>query len=210
MPSRPDISKGEGFVRTYELFEELQADVVRAYEVLEEQRDSQFLRRSTVRAIFALIEASAEIIKSEIRSTLRLEGGENHLSEKEIGILGGMSITPKPENQKFLSLEDNLKFTFKLAAKVWGLPDFQLDVGDEKYRELLQAKDARNRLTHPRTYYDIQVTDEDMQCHTVAFQWSCHEFMRLFQHRVKLLGEQLPEEDRAVFLKEFGGSAGGA
>jgi hypothetical protein len=161
VPTRPNISKGEGFVRTYELFEELQADVTRAYEVLEERRDSQFLRRATVRAIFALIEASTEIIKSEIRSTLRLKGGEDHLSEKELGILGGLSITPGPRDQKFLSLEDNLK----LAAKTWGLAEFQLDAGGENYRDFLQAKDARNRLTHPRTYYDIKVTDEDMHCH---------------------------------------------
>lgn len=210
MPTRPDISKGDGFVRTYELFEELQADVMRAYKALAEQRDSQFLRRSNVRAIFALMEASLEIIKSEIRSTLRLEGGEDHLSEKELGILGGLSIVPGPENQKFLPLEDNLKFTFKLAAKIWGLREFQLDAGGENYRDFLQAKDARNRLTHPRTYYDIQVTDDDMHCHTVAFQWSCHEFKRLFQHRVKLLSEQLPEEDQKAFLKEFGGPTGGA
>jgi len=204
VPTRPDISKGEGFVRSYELFEELRADVTRAYETLEKQRDSQFLRRPTVRAIFALIEASVEIIKSEIRSTLRLEGGEDHLSEKELGILGGLSITPGPRGQKFLPLEDNLKLTFKLAAKTWGLAEFQLDAGGESYREFLQAKEARNRLTHPRTYYDIQVTDEDMHCHTVAFQWSCHEFRRLFRNRFKLLAEQLPEEDRKAFLKSSG------
>ncbi|WP_133493441.1 hypothetical protein [Alcanivorax sp. 24] len=205
MPTKPDISKKEGLVRTYELFEELQADVTRAYKVLEERRDSQFLRRTTVRAIFALIEASAEIIKSEIRSTLRLEGGKDRLSQKELGVLGGLSITPGPRDQKFLPLEDNLKLTFKLAAKTWGLAEFQLDAGGESYRDFLQAKDARNRLTHPRTYYDIQVTDEDMHCHTVAFYWLCREFNRLFQHRVKFLAEQIPEEDREAFLKGHGG-----
>lgn len=208
MPTRPDIRKGEGFVRTYELFEELQSDVIRAYEVLEEQRDSQFLRRATVRAIFSLIEASTEIIKSEIRSTIRLEGGQNDLPKKELDVLGGLSITSEPRGQKFLSLEENLKLTFKLAAQTWRLPEFQLDAGGENYREFLQAKDARNRLTHPRTYYDIQVTDEDMHCHTVAFKWSCQEFNRLFQHRAKHLSTQIPAEDKKAFSKKIGGIGG--
>ncbi len=203
MQTKPDTKLGAGFVRPHELFEQLKADVITAYELLDEQRDSQFLRRAAVRAIFALIEASIEIIKSELRSTLRFKTDKDQLSEKELIALGGLSTTPNPKTQKFLPLEDNLKLTFKLAAKIWSLTEFQLDTSGENYREFLMAKDARNRLTHPKTYYDIQVTDEDMHRHTVAFQWSCDEFKRLFQHRVKFLATQLPQEDQKTFTKEF-------
>lgn len=208
MPTRPDVSRGKGLVRTYELFEDLQADVIRAYEMLGKRSNSQFLRRTTVRAIFALIEASVEIIKSEVRSTIRVEGGEDHLSKKELEVLGGLSITTRSRDQKLLPLEENLKITFKIAAKIWGLAEFQLDAGGEDYRDFLQAKGARNRLTHPKMYYDTQVSDEDMHCHTVAFRWSCHEFDRLFQNRFRQLLEQLPEEDTKAIINELGHTGG--
>jgi len=197
------MSIGEGFVRTYELFDELQADVLKAYEVLHKEKESQFLRRAVVRAIFALVEAIAEIIKVEVRSTLRLEGGEEALSKKELNVLGGLSITPNPKDQKFLPIEDNLKLTFKIACKIWELNDFQLDTDGENYRDFLRAKDSRNKLTHPRTFYDIQVTDEDMHCHTVTFQWSGNEFKRIFKHRIEKLTTSLPVQDRKAFLKSL-------
>ena len=198
MPGIPDMSKGEGFVRTYELFEELQTDVLKAYEVLDKEKDSQFLRRAVVRSVFALVEAIAEIIKVEIRSTLRLEGGKEALSKKELRVLGGLSMTPNPKEQKFLPIEDNLKLTFKIASKVWVLNDFQFDASGENYRDFLRAKDSRNKLTHPRTFYDIQITDDDMHCHTVTFQWSSNEFKRIFKHRIAKLTASLSAQDKDV------------
>ncbi len=97
--TKPDTKLGAEFVRPHELFEQLKADVITAYELLDEQRDSQFLRRAAVRAIFALIEASIEIIKSELRSTLRFKTDKDQLSEKELIALGGLSTTPNPKTQ---------------------------------------------------------------------------------------------------------------
>ncbi|RBW42780.1 hypothetical protein DS885_14750 [Psychromonas sp. B3M02] len=198
MSEIPDISKGEGVVRAYELFEELQADVLKAYEVLDKEKESQFLRRAVVRSVFALVEAIAEIIKVEIRSTLRLEGGKESLSGKELNVLGGLSITPNSKEQKFLPIEENLKLTFKIASKLWGLDDFQFDASGENYRDFLRAKGSRNKLTHPRTFYDIQITDDDMHCHTVTFQWSCNEFKRIFKHRITKLTPSLSTQDTEV------------
>jgi hypothetical protein len=203
VPTRPDISKGEGFIRSYELLEELRGDALDAYAVLDAQRGSQFLRRNVVRAVFSYIDALIEIIKLEVRSTLRLEGSAGTLSEREVEFLGGQAITPLVKDQRFLPLEESLKLTFKVAAKVWGLADFWLETDDQEYRDLLVAKDARNRLTHPKTYYDIQVTDEDMRCHTVAFYWITEGFKRLFDRRVQLLMEHLPPEDRDSLRDEI-------
>jgi hypothetical protein len=203
MPAVPDSSKNEGLVRSHELFEELQSDVFKAYELLNDDRSSQFLRRTVVRTIFSLIEGMAEIIKVELRSTLRVEGGSETLSDKELKILGGLSFVPRPEKQKFLPLEDNLKATFKLAAKIWRIDGLRLDCKGEGYRDFLIAKDARNCLTHPRKYYDIQVTDQNMHCHTVAFEWSNGEFRRIFENRGEKLVEGLPPEDREIILGQI-------
>lgn len=63
MPRVPRVDKGEGLIRTYDLLQALGSDIDTAYENLEEDRESQFIRRSVVRAIFSYIEAMIECVK---------------------------------------------------------------------------------------------------------------------------------------------------
>ncbi|WP_312915760.1 hypothetical protein [Stutzerimonas kunmingensis] len=204
MPGAPRIDKGEGFIRTYDLLQALQGDIDQAYANLEADRESQFLRRCVVRAIFSYIEAIAECVKVEIRSTIRTGGYSGKLTPKEQETLGALVIFGA-EPGKFLPLDQNLKRTFKLAAKVWNL-SYRLSTDGEDFRDFLSAKSARNKLTHPRTFYDIEVNDYDMHCHTVAGMWVQKEFRRLFQERVKSIASKLPEDMREVFLNKTGGT----
>ncbi|UOG92888.1 MAG: hypothetical protein L3K52_03945 [Candidatus Thiothrix sulfatifontis] len=185
MPSHPRIDKGEGLIRTYDLLQELRADIDAAYEILETDRQSQYLRRCVVRAVFSYVEALIECIKVELRSTIRTRKYSNPLSAKERETLGSLTIVGT-SHRKFLSLEQNVQRTFKLAAKIWNI-DFQLSTQDNEFNEFLTAKWARNRLTHPKSFYDIQVTDFDMHCHTRTGMWLQEEFQRLFQARVSSL-----------------------
>lgn len=196
MPGIPRVDKGEGLIRTYDLLQALHSDIDTAYENLEEDRESQFLRRSVVRAIFSYIEAMIECVKVEIRSTIRTGLYTENLTQKEQDTLGPLAIIGAPSG-KFLSLDQNLKRTFKLAAKVWEL-NFSLSTDGENFRDFLAAKKARNKLTHPRTVYDIEVTDDDMHCHTVAGMWVQSEFHKLFNERVNSLRSGLSEEERAA------------
>ena len=202
MPGTP-TSKGEGLIRTHDLLEVLRSDIGQAYETLEANRESQYLRRCVVRAIFSFIEAVVECIKVEVRSTIRGGGFAKPLSAREMETLGALHLVPPPIG-RFLALDDNIKRTFRLAAKVWGL-EFQLRTGGEDFRDFLAAKRARDRLTHPRTFYDVEVMDHDMHCHTVAGMWLQSEFKRLFRARIESLSKDLPEDDRAAFLQHFAG-----
>ncbi|MBW0149566.1 hypothetical protein [Marinobacter arenosus] len=196
MPGVPRVDKGEGLIRTYDLLQALRSDIDTAYENLEEDRESQFLRRSVVRAVFSYIEAMIECVKVEIRSTIRTGLYTENLTQKEKDTLGSLAIIGAPSG-KFLPLDQNLKRTFKLAAKVWEL-DFNLSTDGENFRDFLAAKKARNKLTHPRTVYDIEVTDDDMHCHTVAGMWVQSEFQKLFNERVTSLRSGLSEEERSA------------
>jgi hypothetical protein len=69
MPGTPRIDKG--LIRTHDLLQELRADIDIGYAKLEENRQSQYLRRCVVRAIFSYIEALIESIKVELRSNVR-------------------------------------------------------------------------------------------------------------------------------------------
>jgi len=199
MPSYPHIDKGEGLIRTHDLLEVLRADIDSAYQALEAERESQYLRRCVVRAIFSFIEAVIECLKVELRSTVRLGYyPENSLTPKDRETLGSLTIFDGSSG-KFLPLDQNIKRTFKLAAKVWAL-QFRLSTNGEDFRDFIAAKSARNSLTHPRTFYDVQVTDLDMHCHTIAGMWVQAEFNRLFKARVESLKQALSDPDRKHLL----------
>lgn len=204
MPGYPDIAAGDGLVMMHDLIEALHADVHMAYETLESDRNSQFLRRSAARAVFAYVEALLEAIRTEVRSTLRLDMFKGELTKKEEEALGFRHVVGVPG--KLLALEVAVKRVFKLAAKVWFL-DFQLDAGGDNYRDFIVAKMGRNKLTHPRTAYDIQVTDEDMHYYTVAGLWVQTETQRLFKARQEAIIAMMSPEARASFLETRSGTA---
>lgn len=202
MPGAPRIDLGEGFVRQHELIEQLHEDIYDAYSALEQNRSSQYLRRYVVRAIFSFIEALLESIKWELRSSIRMKEFGGELSEKEKETLGSPHAIG-PRNDKFLSLDQNIKRTFRMAAKVWTLKGYRLNADGEDFQDFLKAKSARNRLTHPKTVYDIEVTDHDMRCHTIAGMWVQSEVQRLMRTRIATLTAQLPEDVRDRFEEEF-------
>ncbi|UTZ24162.1 hypothetical protein [Vibrio campbellii] len=181
MPELQNFMSKEGFIRTYDLLDALSNDVNTAYKVLEDNKQNQYFRRCVVRAIFSYVEAVIETVKVEVRSSLRLERPCFELSKKEGELLGSLSVISEEKGRQF-PLEQNLKSTFKLAAKVWDL-DYRLQTDSEDYRDFVIAKSFRNKLTHPKTYYDIEVTDDDMHYHTIAGMWVRAEFERLMKAR---------------------------
>ena len=203
MPGSPRTDKGEGFIRSHDLLQALRSDIDAAYAALEIDKGSQYLRRCVVRAIFSYIEAIIECIKVELRSTVRTGGFSGTLNEKELETLGPLAIIGASQPGKFLPLDSNVKRTFRLAVKLWGLKEFRLKTGDQDFQDFLKAKSARNRLTHPRTFYDIEVTEHDMHCHTIAGMWMQTELKRLAVARIVALSDELPEEDRMPFNQRF-------
>jgi len=81
----------------------------------------------------------------------------------------------------FISIDENLKKTFRIATKVWGLTAYSFNAGRKEYEHFLSAKEARDRLTHPRTYYDIDITTMEMYQLVSAFEWVRSEFHALMK-----------------------------
>ncbi|WP_310450020.1 hypothetical protein [Sulfuritalea sp.] len=195
MPDSPSL--GDGLIRSHELFHALTDDVHAAYELLEQDRQSQLLRRSVARAIFAYIEAALECIRIEVRSSVRRGEHPEPLSERELKTLGSLSLF-QSDAGKFLPLDQSLKRTFKLAICIWRL-NHRFGAAGEGYRAFVAAKSSRNRLTHPKTFYDIEVTDRDMHFYSVAFVWFRAEFTALLRKRIEsfLVGLE-PEDQEAL------------
>ena len=208
MPGNPRIDLGEGFVRYQELIEQLREDIASAYSALEESKSSQYLRRCVVRFVFSFMEAVIESIKWELRSSVRLGEFTGQISDREKETLGSLHVVG-PRDDRFLPLDQNIKRTFRLAAKIWQLKTFRLNTDGKEFQDFLRAKSARNRLTHPKTVYDIEVTDDDMHCHTIPGMWFQAELVRLFEARIAALAECLPEANREQFIKKINGKING-
>ena len=78
---------------------------------------------------------------------------------------------------------------------------YKLSTDGEDFKYFKSSKNARNCLMHPRTFYDIQVTDDDMHYHTSTYQWVLGEFGNLFRNRVEALAASLPPEQAELLLK---------
>ena len=202
MPGSPRTDLGEGFVRSAELLRELQKDIADAYEALEQRRESQFHRRIVVRAIFSFIEAAVEAVKNELRSSIRCGEFTLPMTDRDKETLGSIHVVG-PRKDKFLPLDQNVKRTFRLATKIWSLKGFALDTSGGDFQDFLLAKSARNRLTHPKTFYDIEVTESDMHCHMIAGMWIQIELGRLHEARIRTLSERLPYAERENFIQSF-------
>ena len=71
----------------------------------------------------------------------------------------------------------------------------------------LKAKNTRNRLTHPRTYYDIEISEEEIKQMAITFKWMKDGFASIMKEKIKVIFETLPKEFvntyRIQQLKEY-------
>ena len=145
--------------QSIELFEVLSNDVIQCLKKLQTE-DSQFWRRVFVRAVIALIEGQNYQLK-----LITLEACKHKqvsFSNADLALL---------KDEKFVSLKDNLKFSFKTFALAFDL-DYKLAIGvGDRWKSFITAIEIRNRLTHPKTVDQVLVTDKDLEEVKKAHDW---------------------------------------
>lgn len=196
------MSSGEGLIRTYDLLEHLNDDVVNSFKVLNKKKQSQFLRRSLVRTVFSFLEGIIHILKYELCSEIRRNEVEIELTRKEREVLFEEKERNGEKIKIFIATDDNLKKTFKIAKKIWHLDNYFFNSDGNEYEHFLMAKKARDKLTHPRTYYDIQITDDDMFHMASCFEWIRSEFKELMSAKVEKIYQDLPEDIRKKLVEK--------
>ena len=188
------------------MIRELKNDVSYSFELLDKNRESQFYRRIALRNIFSFIEVTINVIKFELKRELRLGRIENKLTTKETEILYEEKISTKVgRNIKQIiniPLEKNLKGTFNIAKKMWCLRNYVLDVNSNEYSYFKKAKYSRNKLTHPKDYYDIQITVVDIKVAYLTYVWVKENFIKLFKEKINIGLEELPEDIKNRFWEE--------
>lgn len=131
-----------------------------------ESNDSQFTRRAYVRSVFAMIEGTLWVLKQTVLNARTAPGESKPFSVAEYALLTEKTFhlksNGKPSEQpKFLRLPDNLRFIFGLISKYFD-PQLRLDVGTKSWEDFLASHNLRNRITHPKTPREFDISDEEI------------------------------------------------
>lgn len=194
---------GLRLTRTYDLLNELIDDVHKSFEILEENKDSQYLKRVTVRTVFSFIESIPQIIKYELRKDIIKNKKFIAISKKEEEFLNERKIKNTREVKLNIPIDKNIKETFKLAIKIWKLENFSINTDKPQYQEFLNAKNTRNRLTHPKKFHDVMIEDIEMSSMAEAFLFCRDNFSSLMKEKSTNILKTLPEKYHESMLNEL-------
>jgi hypothetical protein len=143
-------------------------------EELVSQTPTQFAKRAYIRSSFAYIEGTVWILKQACVGSA--ESADRPIfSPAEFALLNDESYDLKNNGEtsvqtKFLRLPDNVKFTDKAIAKFFG-SKAQIDGSSEGWGKFLKAIKIRNRITHPKSIHDYEVTDKEIDICLNATHW---------------------------------------
>lgn len=164
----------------------LRSDVNRASEAWKAAREDQFWRRNVVRCVFAFTEALLWYLR---RTTPILAEVSNvTFSEDELLLLeerrkvrrSGVDVL----EPKYLRFQDGVKFTFQSVSKALGVvnPDF----GQVGFQALCKTSDLRNRIMHPKSLFDLEVTDQSIKEAQEGLAWLVSTFEQVSQRHREL------------------------
>lgn len=149
-----------------------------------EKEDNQFTRRAYIRSLFAMIEGSVWALKQIILQVPTREGQVKKLSVAEYALLSDktyeLKSNGKPKEQtKFFKLPDNFRFTFGLVEKYFKA-DLNIGIGTVAWDNFLEAQVIRNRITHPKTTKEFEISDNELQTCKKTLSWFNELIMSFF------------------------------
>ena len=131
-------------------------------------------RRFYVRAVFALVEAVVEQHKRLLldlaeRGTITLDPVvQNRLLEKK----------------RYLRFEEKLRLVYETAADVFGQP-ITIPIAGRGWEAFLKALETRHLITHPKTFNECHVDEEDIGLVDSGHTWFRdlqNDFVRIARH----------------------------
>ncbi len=105
------------------------------------------------------------------------------------------------EVKNWLKTEESLKISFEWTAKVFGT-EFKLDTKSDGYQALLETKQIRDALMHPKKTSSLVIGDFQFSRIEKALEWFLSEYHRYNQKvsdirssdLIKLTIKRLPQE----------------
>lgn len=155
-----------------QLFQPLMEDAKTALRAAREN-PSGYNRRVAFRAVFSAVEGITFLLKDQLLAGLDPDGGI--YSTAEIALLReqGYQLDNRGNavaRTRFLPVADNLLFTWKMYFRNV-LPEFDPGLESKGWKEFQAALATRNRITHPRSGVDLNLSDDDINSLIIAFDW---------------------------------------
>lgn len=121
-----------------------------------------------------------------------------HLDWTTTELLSRTYLT-QPLVSQSISLEENVRRTFRMAAKVYGV-NFTLRTAGSEFRAFVGAKAAHEKPTQAATFFKIEVSDDEMFLHTAAGKWFQTELQRLLNTHIDASGSAPVAAEDGRFL----------
>ncbi|HTT08813.1 MAG TPA: hypothetical protein VMH34_08490 [Gammaproteobacteria bacterium] len=150
----------------------------------EASRLSQTGRRALVRAVFAFVEGQAYALKQfalDVLGDLLSPAERAVCREESYELADNGSVLVRSMRLRFLQ---NIRFALTIIPKASNTT-FELDVGGAGWRGLRDSLSVRDRLMHPKSAADLEVSDADLDNTMAAFSWMQRETVRLFVDVIK-------------------------
>lgn len=149
-----------------------------------DKEDNQFTRRAYIRSVFAMIEGSIWVLKQVVLNALVKQGGVKRLSVAEYAILSDKTYdlrsNGEPKEQiKYLKLPENIRFTVHVLSKYFKV-QLDLGIGTIAWDNFLAAQAIRNRITHPKTSSEFEISDTDIATCKETCSWFNELMMGFF------------------------------
>jgi len=140
-------------------------DWAQATEALNGGFNSQVVRRTLARAVFAAAEGAISVLKNEclrkakVLPTIYTDAELAVLKEEQYGVREDGTAHTRPLSVPTLA---NLRFAVAMVVRHPPGLRFSLDTGGGEWRALRDALQIRHRVTHPRTIEDSTIADDDL------------------------------------------------
>jgi hypothetical protein len=150
----------------------LASDVSAAARLSELHGDTQFARRTYVRAVFALIEGNMNFMAGVVLASA--ERGEIELTPRELEIARqervSMEAGRPAVGPKFIPLGDRLSPLMSMFARCHART-YALYKGSSGWVSFSAAIEIRNRITHPRSESAFAVSNAELECLAKGKEW---------------------------------------
>jgi hypothetical protein len=157
-----------------------------------EQSGAQFDRRVYIRAVFASIEGMVFEFKRVVLTAHEADAAK--LTRAELAVLREETYDLADTGDavartRYFPLPPTLRFAFRTFARLLG-SNYHPPVDGAGWQAFREALEIRNRITHPRSLEDGQVSDQDLTVVGRAYQW--------YEEALKGLFESLPFRRRSA------------
>ncbi|MGE3771159.1 MAG: hypothetical protein AB7G06_09445 [Bdellovibrionales bacterium] len=143
-------------------------DVVNTQKRLKRSKSST-IKRDLVRATFAAIEGSLFILKNGLKTYIEaFKPRTPHLLsvlDEETWFVNDKGDISKAK--KFVPITNQIKLIAKVLSQHLPKQDYE-HIG---YKSLVESIDVRNRLTHPKSLSDLNVSDAEVRSCNAALFW---------------------------------------